>query len=366
MFSAKLEHVLDRLAHHYQPFNLLSPERLNEVASIVRFMEMRKGEIFQIAGGTDNDYLFVVEGRLEIIHSGSIRTLAGPNDTKKRPVVLPAAPATTTLMAREDAIICHADRGLLDSLISWDEVVNMLDEAGDDTAKLLDKVRNSLVFRRLPLEAVEMAFHRMRTQHVKAGEYVIQQGEEGDAYYVIVSGKAEVYQRGIYDDEPQKIADIGEGDAFGCEALIAGSQRNESVKMIEDGELLVLDEDAFQELISSPLIKTVNPAVARTMAETGHKLIDVRYPEEFDDHHIPGATLIPLFELRNRMDELDKSQPYIVYCHGGARSAVATLILTQNQFDVLSLDGGIRNWPYETQSLDEAVQQGKEKDQRAA
>ena len=41
------------------------------------------------------------------------------------------------------------------------------------------------------------------------------------------------------------------------------------------------------------------------MTETGYKLLDVRYCEEFDDHHIPGATLIPLYELRNRMDELD-------------------------------------------------------------
>ena len=64
---------------------------------------------------------------------------------------------------------------------------------------------------------------------------------------------------------------------------------------------------------------------------------------EFDDNHIPGAILIPLFELRNRMDELDKSKRYVVYCHGGGRSAVATLVLSQHQYDVVSLDGGIRD-----------------------
>jgi predicted sulfurtransferase len=51
------------------------------------------------------------------------------------------------------------------------------------------------------------------------------------------------------------------------------------------------------------------------------------------------------------MDELDKSKKYIVYCHGGSRSAIATLIMTQNQIDVISLEGGIRNWPFETQSV---------------
>ena len=69
MFSIKMEHVLDRLSRHYQPFNLLSEERLREVVNIVRFIELREGEIFQIAGGQDHDYLFVVEGRLEVILS---------------------------------------------------------------------------------------------------------------------------------------------------------------------------------------------------------------------------------------------------------------------------------------------------------
>ena len=34
-------------------------------------------------------------------------------------------------------------------------------------------------------------------------------------------------------------------------------------------------------------------------------------------------------------------------------SAVATLVLAQNQFDVVSLDGGIREWPFQTMSLEE-------------
>jgi hypothetical protein len=93
MMSVKLEHVLDNLSRHYQPFTLLSRERLSEVVNIVRFVEMRKGEIFQITGGKGHDYLFVVEGQLEIIYSGAIKSIAGPSDTRKRPVLLPPTPA---------------------------------------------------------------------------------------------------------------------------------------------------------------------------------------------------------------------------------------------------------------------------------
>lgn len=351
MMSVKLDRVLESLSRNYQPFTLLSRERLSEVVNIVRFVEMRKGEIFQITGGKGHDYLFVVEGQLEIIYSGAIKSIASAEDTRKRPVLLPPSPSTSTLVAKQDSIICHADRDLLDKLISWDEVVHMMEDTDAEMYHLMEQVRNSLVFRRLPLETVEMAFKRMKCQDVKKGQEVIRQGDEGDAYYIITAGTAEVYQRGVYDDKQHKVADIKDGDAFGCEALISGSTRNETVRMTSDGTLLVLDKEAFEELISTSLIKTVHPNVAKTMLETGYSLIDVRYSEEFDEHHIPGANLIPLFELRNRMGELDKSKKYIVYCHGGARSAVATLILTQNQLDVVSLEGGIRSWPFETQSI---------------
>lgn len=351
MMSVKLDRVLDSLSRHYQPFTLLSPERLSEVVNTVRFIEMRKGEIFQITGGKGHDYLFVVEGRLEVIYSGAVKSIAGPEDTRRRPVLLPPSPATSTLVAREDSIICHADRDLLDKLISWDEVVHMMEDTDAEMYRLMERVRNSLVFRRLPLETVELAFKRMKCQEVKHGQEVIRQGEQGDAYYIITEGAAEVHQLGVYDGKPHKIADLKAGDAFGCEALISGSTRCETVRMTSDGHVLVLDKAAFEELISTPLIKTVHPNVARTMLETGYSLIDVRYSEEYDEHHIPGAMLIPLYELRNRLHGIDKSRKYIVYCHGGARSAVATLIMAQNQIDVVSLEGGIRSWPFETQSV---------------
>ena len=351
MISTKMEKVLDNLTSNYMPFTLLSKERISEVVNAVRFIEMRANEIYQIMGGKGKDYLFVIEGSLNIITSGNIRSVQGPEETRKSPIVMDSKPATSTIVARSNCIVCHADREMLDDLISWDEFVHMMEDSNEAIASALDKVRNSLVFRRMPLELVETAFSRMHTVKVKKGETAIKQGEEGNSYYIITQGSAEVHQLGIYDDEPQKIADLQEGDAFGCDALISGSTRSETVIMKEDSTLSVLDKSDFDELISNPLIKKVNQKVAKTMFETDYIPIDVRYAEEYDDSHIPGAILIPLFELRNRISELDKSKKYIAYCHGGSRSAVATLVLTQNQYDVMSLEGGMRDWQYEVESV---------------
>jgi len=348
MQCVKMERVIESLAKNYYPFNLLTEERVAEISSLVRFIEMHEGELFQIRGGKGRDYLFVIEGEMELIHSGTIHSVATPNETQKRPMTLPASPTTSTILARSDVITCIADRDMLDDLIAWDEVVHVSEDSSLHSR--IENIRNSLVFKRLPMEYVEMAFARMEMMDVVQGDTVIKQGEDGDAYYVIQDGHAEVYQMGLYDDAPKVVAILGPGDAFGDEALVSGGKRNETVKMTSDGQLLVLHEEDFQQLISAHMVKSVNARIAQTMVETGYKFIDVRYAEEFDEDHIPGCLLIPLYELKDRLTELDSEVKYITYCHSGNRSSIAAMILSQNNIDVQSLEGGIRDWPYETES----------------
>lgn len=44
-----------------------------------------------------------------------------------------------------------------------------------------------------------------------------------------------------------------------------------------------------------------------------YNLVDVRQPEEYEIRHLPGARLIPVGELPNRLGELDPNKPTIVY-----------------------------------------------------
>ena len=44
-----------------------------------------------------------------------------------------------------------------------------------------------------------------------------------------------------------------------------------------------------------------------------YNLIDVRQPGEYEGDNIPGANLIPMAELKNRIDEIDPNKPTIIY-----------------------------------------------------
>lgn len=79
----------------------------------------------------------------------------------------------------------------------------------------------------------------------------------------------------------------------------------------------------------------------------GEKLtiIDVREPYEFTRGHIPGAKLIPLNELPNRLHEVPKNEEVVLACASGGRSAAACEFLSRQGFSqVKNLMGGMSGW----------------------
>ncbi|MEW6594753.1 MAG: rhodanese-like domain-containing protein [Thermodesulfobacteriota bacterium] len=80
-------------------------------------------------------------------------------------------------------------------------------------------------------------------------------------------------------------------------------------------------------------------------ASSDYQLLDVRQPKEYEAGHLPGARLIPIRELPDRMAELDKARPLVVYCAVGGRSRAAAQLLAGQEFrEVYNLSGGIKAW----------------------
>ncbi len=80
----------------------------------------------------------------------------------------------------------------------------------------------------------------------------------------------------------------------------------------------------------------------KVVAEGG-ALIDVRTPEEYAAKHVDGAKNIPVDDIDQRLAEIPKGKPVVVYCHSGGRSAVAAKVLRGAGYDVIDI-GGMKNW----------------------
>ncbi len=84
-------------------------------------------------------------------------------------------------------------------------------------------------------------------------------------------------------------------------------------------------------------------------SESGYSIIDARTQEEYDEGHIPGAILIPEYEIADRAEkELpDKDQLILVYCRSGRRSKIAAEELVKLGYTNVKEFGGIIDWEYE-------------------
>jgi peroxiredoxin family protein/rhodanese-related sulfurtransferase/TusA-related sulfurtransferase len=75
------------------------------------------------------------------------------------------------------------------------------------------------------------------------------------------------------------------------------------------------------------------------------QIVDVREPEENELGKIPGSINIPLGQLRNQLDKLDRSKEVVTYCSVGLRSYLASRILQHKGFEhVRNLNGGYRTY----------------------
>src|SRR6266545_589019 len=83
---------------------------------------------------------------------------------------------------------------------------------------------------------------------------------------------------------------------------------------------------------------------AGRLAVDGARVVDVRERSEYDDGHVPGAQHIPYEQLEQRIGEVPRDQPVIVYCGSGVRSSLATGIFERHDITAANLRGGFNAW----------------------
>lgn len=79
--------------------------------------------------------------------------------------------------------------------------------------------------------------------------------------------------------------------------------------------------------------------------EKNVQCIDVRTPGEYRAHHRPQFKNIPLHELPNKMNKLDKEKDVVVICQSGMRSTRAAKLLKKHGFkNIYNVKGGMNAW----------------------
>jgi len=122
----------------------------------------------------------------------------------------------------------------------------------------LDAIRSVPLFASLDDQAAGELRGLLTTRDVASGDTLFRAGDEGDAMYLIESGRIRI---SITDADQRQIvlAELARGDFFGEMAIIDGKHRSADANVIEDGRLAVLSRERFLRLIND------NPIVALEM-----------------------------------------------------------------------------------------------------
>jgi CRP-like cAMP-binding protein len=235
-----------------------------------------------------------------------------------------------------------------------------------------ERLRATPAFAGLSEPALHEVCAAMQPQSVRAGEAVVREGEEGDFYFALVEGQARVTRRsapardgrdeevasplwlsGAAGQAPRprapkalaanELAILNPGDVFGEEALVSNRQRNATVTMLTDGLLLRLAKEDFLRLLKEPSLRWLSAAEAAVEVSRGGVWLDVR---PADDPRplgsLPDSETLPIEELRQRIESLDRTRLYVCYCNDARLSATAAFLLTRMGYRAAVLTGGMR------------------------
>ena len=321
------------------PLGTLPVERLRELSEVATLERAARGSDPLAAHKGAPRSVFLLRGEvLLMFEGGGTRVVVGGTGDGRLPLNRRPTPVARA-RAISDAEIIALDDELLDILVTFGQVA-----AGETAARVarsifsLSNLRDG-VFARLPPARVDELLARFERVEAKRGEVVIREGEKGDFYYVIESGRCRVERR--VGGVSVTLAELKAGDAFGEEALASDARRNATVTLASDGRLLRLGEKDFKELLGEPLLQRVSYANGLERVARGAVWLDVRYPSEYRYDRLPGALNVPLNEVRNSFSVLEPAREYIVYCQSGRRSSAAAFLFAQRGFRVCVLEGGL-------------------------
>lgn len=353
-----MQDILDiRVLAALEPISSFSPMRLRELLDYCHVESVAQGNDPFRDHSPLGQSVYLLRGELEVVYEDGNHVVIRSGSEWARHPIGKRQPNIRSAQALSNAQLLRVDDDLLDRMVTWDQYAYhddmkpmALKEGSESAVKRLlhsgmfsaENLSNS-PFAYLPSANIGELLNRIEAIAVWDKDVIVREGDEGDYYYLVESGRAQVTR--LVGGANLVLAELKSGDVFGEEALISDAKRNATVTMKSNGVLLRLKKQDFLELMQEPLLHRISYQDAKQKVVLGAAWLDVRHPPEYRYDKLPGAINVPLNDIRNAIGALNKSTTYIAYCQSGRRSAAAAFILAQAGYDVYVLENGLWSVP---------------------
>lgn len=353
-----MQDILDiRVLAALEPISSFGPARLRELLEYCHLETVGEGADPFKDHPLQGQSVYLVRGELEVIYADSNRVLIHADSEWARHPIGKRQPGIQSATALTRIQLLRVDDDLLDQMVTWDQFAYRDDANAQDgkegSESVIKRFLNSGMFSaenlsnspfaHLPSANIGKLLEKIEAIAVWDKEVIIHEGDEGDYYYLIESGRAQVTR--MVGGRNMILAELKAGDVFGEEALISNALRNATVEMKSNGVLLRLKKNDFLELMQEPLLHKLTYQEAKQKVAVGAEWLDVRHPPEYRHDKLPNAINVPLNDIRHAVSTLNKATHYIAYCQSGRRSAAAAFLLVQSGYKVDVLENGLWSIP---------------------
>lgn len=131
----------------------------------------------------------------------------------------------------------------------------VINKTPEQRTRIMERLQKAFMFASLDPKEQDIIINSMEEKKVKANEWIIKQGDEGDNLYVIDKGTLECYKQLSQNSQPERIKTYNPGESFGELALLYNAPRAASIKTSTDCVLFALDRDTFNHIVKDAIIR---------------------------------------------------------------------------------------------------------------
>lgn len=280
----------------------MSDTALTELANRIEVIDRPAGTVIVQQDTPADAFYFVRQGEVEVTRE------TAPGKTARIAVVgsgrgfgevalLTFSHRSASVTAKAAVTLYRLAKRDFDDIIIMDAAFmgTLVKQASTDAR--YNRIKNLKPFALLETEKMPALTEKLIENRYPAGAHIINQGEAGDFYYIVKSGRVAVLVRDDSRAVPRQAAVLEEGDGFGEEALIRDHRRNATVQALEDVTVLALDKVDFDRILKSSYLDYVYAEDFDELdpsALAGYVFLDARIPPEYEEAHIESALNIPL------------------------------------------------------------------------
>lgn len=228
-------------------FNALNPAELEIVLGAMVGVSKKAGETI-IQEGDDGDNLYVVEKGVlnctKVFKGNTEPTFLkeyNPGDAFGELALLYNAPRAATITVKSDAELWALDRRTFNFIVK--------DSASKKRDKYEEFLKEVSILKNMEAYERNKLADAIKEQWYKKGEYVINEGSQGDIFFLIMSGKAVATKTLTPGHPATQVATYKEGDYFGERALLKNEPRAANIIAESELQVILLDRKSFRRLL---------------------------------------------------------------------------------------------------------------------